>query len=65
MSEQKNNNGAGISAFTLLTLIFITLKLCNVIDWSWWWVLSPAWIPLVLIVLFLIGVVTVAIVIKR
>lgn len=26
---------------TLLTLIFITLKLCNVIDWSWWWVLSP------------------------
>lgn len=28
----------------LLTLIFITLKLCSVIDWSWWWVLSPLWI---------------------
>lgn len=30
----------------LLTLIFITLKLCGVIAWSWWWVLSPLWIPL-------------------
>lgn len=29
---------------SLLGLIFITLKLCNVITWSWWWVLSPFWI---------------------
>jgi len=28
----------------LLTLVFITLKLCKVIDWSWVWVLSPLWI---------------------
>lgn len=28
-----------------LTLIFIVLKLTNVIAWSWWWVLSPIWIP--------------------
>lgn len=26
----------------ILTLIFITLKLTGYIDWSWWWVLSPA-----------------------
>jgi len=25
-------------------LIFITLKLCDVIDWSWWSVLAPYWI---------------------
>jgi len=25
----------------LLTLIFVTLKLVGVIDWTWWWVLSP------------------------
>jgi len=30
----------------LLTLIFITLKLTNYIDWSWWWVLSPMLIPI-------------------
>lgn len=40
----------------LLALIFITLKLTNFIDWPWLWVLSPIWIPLVLIViLFLIA----------
>lgn len=35
---------------TLLGLylcIFITLKITNFIDWSWWWVLSPLWIPIV------------------
>lgn len=29
---------------SLLLLIFITLKLCNVINWPWLWVLSPVWI---------------------
>ncbi len=26
--------------------IFVTLKLCSVIDWSWWWVMAPLWLPL-------------------
>ena len=29
---------------TLLTAVFITLKLCGVINWSWWWVVSPIFI---------------------
>lgn len=29
-----------------LCLIFITLKLCHVITWSWWLVLSPLILPL-------------------
>ena len=33
---------------TLLTLLFIGLKLTNYIDWSWLWVLSPLWLPIVL-----------------
>jgi len=33
---------------TLLTLLFITLKLIGEITWSWLWVLSPLWIPFVL-----------------
>jgi len=28
----------------VLTILFIALKLCHVIDWSWWWVLAPTWI---------------------
>ena len=44
---------------TLLTVLFVGLKLTNYIDWSWWWVLAPLWIPMVLIILLilLIGVV--------
>lgn len=30
----------------MLTILFIGLKLCEVIAWSWWWVLAPLWIPL-------------------
>ena len=37
---------------TLLTLLFVGLKLTGHIDWSWWWVLSPLWIGLGLIVVF-------------
>jgi hypothetical protein len=39
---------------TLLTIAFIVLKLCNVITWSWWWVLSPLWIPVAIIALGLL-----------
>jgi hypothetical protein len=31
----------------VLFIVFLVLKLCNVIDWSWWWVFAPLWIPLV------------------
>lgn len=37
-----------------LTLMFIGLKLSDKIDWSWWWVFSPVWIPLAVLVLLLI-----------
>ena len=35
----------GIGFLSVLTLIFITLKLCGVITWSWWWVVAPMWAP--------------------
>lgn len=38
---------------TLLTVLFVGLKLTNYIDWSWWWILSPLWIPFTLLVLIL------------
>ena len=39
---------SGIGFTGLLQIAFIVLKLCNVINWSWWWVLAPIWIPLAL-----------------
>jgi hypothetical protein len=32
-----------------LTVVFVTLKLCGLIEWSWWWVWSPVWIPLAIV----------------
>lgn len=42
----KEVNTGGISFLGLLTIVFITLKLTNVITWSWWWVLLPLWGPM-------------------
>lgn len=44
----------GINFLELLLIAFIVLKLCKVITWSWWWVLSPIWIPLCLFLIFTI-----------
>lgn len=46
----------------ILTLIFITLKLTNYLSWSWWWVLSPIWIPLgIVAVIFAVIVIFLAV----
>ena len=50
--SKSNSSSGGIGFTGALLLIFITLKLTSVIDWSWWWVMSPLWIPIVF-VLFL------------
>ena len=48
MANENTSNGLGFG--TILFLIFMTLKLAGFIDWSWWWVTSPLWIPLLLMV---------------
>lgn len=55
MANSGSKYGGGTSLFTLLTVLFIGLKLTGYIDWSWWWVLAPAWGPLAL-ALTLIGI---------
>lgn len=45
---------SGISVPVLLTIVFVVLQLCKVINWSWWWVLSPLWISAGIFVLILI-----------
>lgn len=45
-------NGIGFTG--VLTIVFIILKLCNVISWSWLWVLSPMWISLAICIIVII-----------
>lgn len=44
-----NAKSSGIGMTGALFLIFLVLKLTNLIDWSWWWVFTPLWMPLALI----------------
>ena len=60
MSKQTNGSSStssGIGFTGLLTIAFIVLKLLNVINWSWWWVLSPLWISAGLVLLILLGII--------
>ena len=50
MSEPSSSSSGGIGFCGLLAIVFITLKLCSVIDWSWWWVLAPLWIPAAILI---------------
>jgi putative effector of murein hydrolase LrgA (UPF0299 family) len=47
MASESSSSG-GIGFVGVLQIVFIVLKLCKVIEWSWWWVLSPIIISTVL-----------------
>ena len=48
MDNKAKQGGLGI--VSVLTIVFIVLKLLGVIQWSWVWVLSPIWISAVIAV---------------
>ena len=50
----KNNGSSGLGLSSVLTIVFVVLKLVGVITWSWWWVCSPLWIPVVLALVLII-----------
>lgn len=48
------NRGLGLGS--ILTIIFVIAKLIGIFTYSWLWVFSPLWIPIVLLILLpLIG----------
>lgn len=51
--------------FSVLTLIFVTLKLTNVIAWSWWWVLSPLWLSWIVLLSVLLFAVCLNIILDK
>ena len=46
------SSSTSISILDVLQIVFIVLKLCKVINWSWWWVLSPIWITALIVIVF-------------
>lgn len=55
MEINKTNTSGGISVLTFLGIVFVVLKLCNLITWSWWWVLFPFYFQFVLIFVILVA----------
>ncbi|CAK0750820.1 conserved hypothetical protein [Gammaproteobacteria bacterium] len=53
MSDSSSSSSGGIGFTGLLTVLFVGLKLTNVIAWPWLWVLSPIWISFLLFALIL------------
>ncbi len=56
-----SSGGVGIGFGGLLTIVLIVLQLCGVINWSWWWVLAPLWLPIATLIVFSIILVVVVI----
>ena len=49
-SSSSSSTTGGIGFAGALTILFVALKLTHVIDWDWWWVLSPLWITAGLVI---------------
>jgi len=53
-------DGGTLSLLSILTLIFLALKLTDNIDWNWLWVFSPIWISwIIVVILFIIFLIVV------
>lgn len=53
MSTNTTSTASATASFplgTVLFVVFLVLKLTGVIDWSWWWITAPLWIPVAFVV---------------
>ena len=54
MEDKKTTIGCVSPLSVVVFLAFFFAKIYDKIDWSWWWVFSPLWIPLTLVVIVLL-----------
>ncbi len=55
MSDSNSGSSGGISLGGAVFIVFLVLKLTGTIDWSWWWVTSPLWIGVSLLLAIALG----------
>jgi hypothetical protein len=61
-NKAASSAGGGLGFCSALTIAFIVLKLCKVINWSWLWVLAPMWISIafslfLILIMLIIGII--------
>ena len=54
METNNSAKSGGMGVGTLLTIVFVVLKLCGVVDWSWFWVLSPVIFSTIFTLIFIV-----------
>ena len=63
--ENSKTTSTSFGLGTILFIVFLVMKLAKIGDvanWSWWWVTSPLWIPIILVLgIFLISILLFAI----
>lgn len=62
-SNKSSSSGGGVGIPTVIQIVFIILKVVGVIKWSWFWVLSPTWISILvaifaLLIFFIVWAIT-------
>lgn len=65
MNKSTSSSSGAIGFTGMLTILFIGLKLAGFIDWSWWWVLSPIWITMAIVLLVIVAFVGATLWLKR
>ena len=53
--KKENKQGLRFGALEVLAIVFVVLKLTGVVTWSWWIVLAPVLIPLVILLICFLG----------
>lgn len=53
-AERKSGNRF-LVIVVAVSFLFLVLKLTHAIDWSWWWIFAPIWIPFALGFLLALG----------
>lgn len=53
-SSKGSSSGGGVGIPTVIQIVFIILKVVGVIEWSWFWVLSPTWISILVVIFALL-----------
>lgn len=52
MSDTKNGCNISLGPSVLLTIVFLLLKVFDKVDWSYWVVFMPLWLPFAVVVAF-------------
>lgn len=52
-----NNKFSGLGIFGILGIVFIILKLTNILTWSWWWILLPIYGPVTVLIMIIIFII--------